>query len=54
MYNYLTLCKQINSGSFKKYYLQSMCLQIIYNINKEDSALNIQQVLICHETLLTN
>ena len=47
MYNYLTVCKQISSGLFKKFYLQTMHLQIIYN---DDLALNNLQGLICHKT----
>ena len=40
----------MSSDSFKKSYQQTIRLQIIYDMNKEDSALNKQQVLVCHKT----
>ena len=49
MYNHLTVCKQMNFGSFKKYYRQTIHLQIIY-MYKDDLALNNLQWLICHKT----
>ena len=42
--------KQMSSHSFKDSYLQTICLQIIYIICKQDFVLNDQQGLICHET----
>ena len=40
----------MNSLLFKKCYLQTMCLQNIYNMYKEDLALNNIQGLIGHKT----
>ena len=46
-YNYLTVCKQMNSGSFKNV-INRICLQIIFNIL--DLASNSLQWLVCHKT----
>ena len=51
IWNYLTVCKQMNSGLFLKWYLQTIYLQILYiwYMYKLDLALNDLQQLICHK-----
>ena len=48
MYNHLTVCKQINSGSFKNV-INKLYVYKSY-LYKEDLALNNLQWLICHKT----
>ena len=40
MYNHLTMCKQMISGSFRNVIYKPCVLQIIYDMYKEDLALN--------------
>ena len=40
MYNYFTVCKQMNSGSFKNVINKWCVYKYIYHMYKEDLALN--------------
>ena len=48
MYNHLNVCKQMNSGPFKML-STNYALKIIYNMYKEDLALNDLQWLTSHK-----
>ena len=41
-------------GLFKNCYLQTICLQIIFDLSKQNLALNNLQVLICNKNQPTN